>query len=305
MSAHYRHTQLGWLIVGALLAAIALAVPLLPMAHPPAPVVIAVLLVAVALLLFSSLTVEVDAEAIRLAFTGALIRKRIGVAEVARIRRVRNRWWYGWGIRLLPGGGRLWNVSGLDAVELVLKDGGRFRIGTDQPAALALAIGQAVGTPAEPAGSDEAEPARAPSRPLRPMLIGAALVVAGTAALVAVVLAQTRPPTVTVTPQAITIRSLFYGASYPISELTEVSLESRLPGILARTNGFAGGGLLRGWFEVQGLGRGRLFVDAGTAPYVVLRTRSGFTIVNFSDPQQTRALYDEIVAARKGSGLAS
>jgi hypothetical protein len=52
---------------------------------------------------------------------------------------VPNRWWYGWGIRRGPGF-RLYNVSGLDAVELRLKSGEVRRIGTDDPLALAAAL---------------------------------------------------------------------------------------------------------------------------------------------------------------------
>jgi hypothetical protein len=46
---------------------------------------------------------------------------------------------YGWGIRWIPGGW-LWNVSGLDGVELVLVNNRRFRVGTDEPEQLAAAI---------------------------------------------------------------------------------------------------------------------------------------------------------------------
>jgi hypothetical protein len=52
---------------------------------------------------------------------------------------VRNCWWYGWGIRRGPDF-RLYNVSGLDAVELRLKSGEVRRIGTDDPLALAAAL---------------------------------------------------------------------------------------------------------------------------------------------------------------------
>jgi len=44
-------------------------------------------------------------------------------------------WLVGWGIRW-TGSGWLFNVSGLDAVELSLKSGRRFRIGTDDPRGL-------------------------------------------------------------------------------------------------------------------------------------------------------------------------
>ena len=45
---------------------------------------------------------------------------------------MRNEWYYGWGVRLTPYGW-MFNVSGLDAVELTFESGKRFRIGTDRP----------------------------------------------------------------------------------------------------------------------------------------------------------------------------
>ena len=44
----------------------------------------------------------------------------------------------GFGIRKVPGGW-MWNVSGLDSVQLTFADGKRFRIGTDEPGALEAA----------------------------------------------------------------------------------------------------------------------------------------------------------------------
>jgi hypothetical protein len=48
-------------------------------------------------------------------------------------------WLNGFGIRVRPGR-RLYNVSGLDAVELRLKTGDIRRIGTDDPRGLAAAL---------------------------------------------------------------------------------------------------------------------------------------------------------------------
>ena len=59
--------------------------------------------------------------------------------EIEQVAVVRNRWWYGFGIRIAAGF-RLYNVSGLDAVELKLKSGGIRRIGTDDPQGLAAAL---------------------------------------------------------------------------------------------------------------------------------------------------------------------
>ena len=51
----------------------------------------------------------------------------------------KNRWYNGWGIRLIPRGW-IFNVSGFDAVEIQMKNGRRYRIGTDEPEALLAAI---------------------------------------------------------------------------------------------------------------------------------------------------------------------
>lgn len=95
----------------------------------------------VALLLasFGSLEVRVDEEAVKLRFGVGLIRRTIALDRIESAARVRNRWWYGWGIRLTPHGW-LWNVAGLDAVELRLTDGKLFRIGTGDPEGLEGAL---------------------------------------------------------------------------------------------------------------------------------------------------------------------
>ena len=76
-------------------------------------------------------------------------------------RAVRNPWYTGWGIRLGPGY-VLWNVSGRGAVELDLASGRRFRVGTDEPAALVSAIergkGEATAAPACSADGGRCEP---------------------------------------------------------------------------------------------------------------------------------------------------
>lgn len=91
------------------------------------------------LLLFHDLHVDVEAERIRLRFGIGLLRKSVPLADVKACRRVRNNPLYGWGIRYI-GRGWLYNVSGLDAVELDLASGKRLRIGTDDPEGLEQAI---------------------------------------------------------------------------------------------------------------------------------------------------------------------
>ncbi len=146
MAQIYRHRQGGTPSIIALGVFAALAVGLgtaVPMARPErvvaSVVIMAVLLV---LFLFSSLTVTVSHERVEVRFGPGLVRKRFRSDEVLQARPVRNHWYYGWGIRLTPHGW-LFNVSGLDAVELLMRNGRTYRIGTDQPKELAAAISSA------------------------------------------------------------------------------------------------------------------------------------------------------------------
>ena len=95
---------------------------------------------------FSSLTAEVTEETLTWWFGRGIWRKSVPLAEIASAEPVINRWWWGWGIRYY-GKGWLYNVSGLDAVEIVQKSGKHLRIGTDDPAGLAEALaGRIAGT---------------------------------------------------------------------------------------------------------------------------------------------------------------
>ena len=99
----------------------------------------------VALVLFSTLTVEVRRDSMELWFGPGLVRKRFAYKAMRGVRVVRNEWQFGWGIRRLPKGW-LYCVSGLDAVEIEMADGHRHRVGTDRPQELEAAIREALGT---------------------------------------------------------------------------------------------------------------------------------------------------------------
>ena len=92
-----------------------------------------------ALYLFNSLTVRVNSDNVYVAFGSGFIRKSIPLSSIKSAEKVRNKWYYGFGIRLIPGG-QMYNVAGLDAVELKLTNGRVFRIGTDEPDKLLAVI---------------------------------------------------------------------------------------------------------------------------------------------------------------------
>jgi len=142
MFDRYKHTQTGWVTLLALGAATVLCAGL-ALEHDLVVVWIAAAVTGAATVLFASLTVEVDATTVSAWFGPGLIRRTMPLRRVQRVTRVRNRWWYGWGLRLVPGGW-LWNVSGLEAVELQLDNGRVWRLGTDDPEGLREALERAI-----------------------------------------------------------------------------------------------------------------------------------------------------------------
>ena len=69
------------------------------------PMLLALGLMVVCLFLFHSLTVTVSRDDILLRFGIGLIQKRFAVADIQNSVIAKNRWYYGWGVKLGPVGG--------------------------------------------------------------------------------------------------------------------------------------------------------------------------------------------------------
>lgn len=144
---NYRHTQFGTFTIVAVGSGAFLAL-MVTLSATVGPAALGVGLTTIALVMaalvvfFWSLTVEVTDEHLRLWFGPGLIRKTFSAREIRAARQVRNKWYYGWGIRLTPHGW-LFSVTGLDAVEIELTSGRSYRIGTDDPVGLLAAVRRA------------------------------------------------------------------------------------------------------------------------------------------------------------------
>lgn len=149
----YKHTQIGYLMIVITLIALVFFTRLQITARAEAPSVdsgtnfaITVMMALILFILasFGTLTVAIDGQLLKLRFSWGIFRKKFPLSEIASARKVKNHWYYGWGIRLWfrP---YMWiyNVSGFDAVELTMKNGKICRIGTDEPEKLEAAINQA------------------------------------------------------------------------------------------------------------------------------------------------------------------
>ncbi len=90
-------------------------------------------------LFLSSLTVWIDGQTVRIRFGFGMWRKQFRLDTVQSAVPVRNTFLMGWGIHYF-GNGWLYNIAGMEAVELTFKNGKKARIGTDEPDNLAAAI---------------------------------------------------------------------------------------------------------------------------------------------------------------------
>ena len=140
----YEHTQPGYAIGSIFIGTgLLIVLAMFTAEGQSASVVTGVLgLMFIGAVLFSSLTVSVTRATLKFYFGPGFWSKRIPVGDITSIRVVQNSWWYGWGIRYTPHGW-LYNVSGLQAVEIEIEGDRSIRIGTDKPERLKKALLQA------------------------------------------------------------------------------------------------------------------------------------------------------------------
>ena len=142
----YKHTQIGYLMLVVTLAVLVLFAwaYITASAEPPSydsgtnfAVTAIMALILSILASFVTLTVSVDEYYLRIKFGYGIFRKKLALSKIASAARVKNNWYYGWGIRVWfwP---YMWiyNISGFDAIEITMKNGKIYRIGTDLPKGL-------------------------------------------------------------------------------------------------------------------------------------------------------------------------
>tara|TARA_Y100000310_G_C20631216_1_gene788752 strand:- start:1207 stop:1641 length:435 start_codon:yes stop_codon:yes gene_type:complete len=130
----YKHTQVGYLIIYTLVGMVLLFGFILTQSGFNLLISSVMFFVLFILASFSSLTVMVNEQHLRIKFGYGIYSKIFLLNDIISAETVRNKWYYGWGIRMW-----FWpkmvifNVSGFDAVEIKLKNNKVYRIGTDEP----------------------------------------------------------------------------------------------------------------------------------------------------------------------------
>ena len=145
----YRHVQIGWAGIIALGIGFVLMIAAFSavkrVVFPPTVFAAVALIFGLALATFGKLTTEVDEHEFRASFgLFAWPTKSAPLEDIAGVLPTRLSWFSGWGIRITTRG-FLFNVSGLGAVIVGLKNGKQFLIGSDEPEQLADAINGSLG----------------------------------------------------------------------------------------------------------------------------------------------------------------
>ncbi len=141
----YKHTQIGHLMIF-ILCALAIYFWFILEQIGKDPILITILILVLFLIAsFSTLTVSINESHLRIKFGYGIAKKSFDLRKITSAKKVKNHWYYGWGIRVWfwP---YMWifNISGFDAVEIKMKNGKIYRIGTDEPDDLERAINQAI-----------------------------------------------------------------------------------------------------------------------------------------------------------------
>lgn len=147
---NYKHTQIGCLMLVVTLAVLVLFVwmYITASAEPESvnsgtnfAVTTTMVLVLFIMSSFVSLQVRIDGKYLQIKFGYGVFQKKFSLNDILSVKIVKNHWYYWWGIKVWfwP---KMWiyNVSGFDAIEIKLKNGKIYRIGTDEPKKLEQAI---------------------------------------------------------------------------------------------------------------------------------------------------------------------
>ncbi|MBK8505872.1 MAG: hypothetical protein IPL46_28985 [Saprospiraceae bacterium] len=134
---NYKNFQINWIILVSMLAGTLFLV--FQLKNPDSKPIPSLILMLIELLfvliplIFYGLKTSIDDDEIRLRFGIGIIQIKIKLSDIQSVEVVRNPWYYGIGIRIIPHG-ILYNAYGLNAVELRFKNKRKIiRIGSAEP----------------------------------------------------------------------------------------------------------------------------------------------------------------------------
>ena len=141
--SQYKHTQIGYFFLTLYGAVLLIIISLFIFTDYSLIAMIGLIIMLIALGIFASMTVKISAQKMKIQLGLGAIRKQIPIKDIETYRVVTHPWYFGWGIRYTPRGW-IFRVSGNSGIEIQMKGGKLYQVGTDEPQELVEALNQAL-----------------------------------------------------------------------------------------------------------------------------------------------------------------
>jgi len=107
-------------------------------------------------------------------------------------------------------------------------------------------------------------------------------------------------PDLVINSESLRISGL-YGLEIPLASINKIEFREQIPGIEKKIIGIDAFGLaFFGRFELEDLGKGRLFILNTDGPFILVYYDNTYAIISYRDPEKTYSVYREI---ERKSGL--
>lgn len=248
----------------------------------------------ICLLIFYKLTISLDDSSISVRLGVGLVTKKYMFSDIQSCNTVRNDPLLGIGIRIIPGG-RLFNVSGLNAIELTFKNKkSKVRIGTDKPDEIAEILSGKI--------TVEKSVIIFSQKNKKGYLLSVIIILISLTFPTILIMSGSKETKVTITDSCFRIKGI-YGLTIKYSDILKLDTIPDLPGIKSRTNGYALGVSYKGNFSLRNGEKAKLFIKLGCPPYIFIRTAKLNMFLNFRDRGQTVELFNAMTIKLKNITL--
>jgi hypothetical protein len=244
----------------------------------------------ICLLIFYKLTIYLNDNSISFKLGIGLITRKYLIADIQSCKVVRNDPLTGIGIRKIQNGW-LYNVSGLNALELTFKNKkSKVRIGTDKPDEITEIISKMIKIDRPDNTSD--------FKKRSGYLLAVIIILISLTFPTILIFSGSRDTEVTTTDAEFRIKGM-YGLTIKYSDIIKLDTVSELPGIKLRTNGYALGESYKGNFRLRNEEKAKLFIKHGSHPYIFITTDKLNIYLNFKKPGNTVYLFNTLATKLK------
>jgi hypothetical protein len=234
------------------------------------------------ILIFYKLTISIDSNNLSFNLGVGLFSKKYLIADIKSCKPVKNNPFYGIGIRLIPGGW-LYNVTGLEAVELSFKNrNSKIRIGTNQPEEIATMINKMI-------ENDKSESTSTYTKKTNYFLILSIILLALILPF-GIILSGKREIKIKIENSGFSLLGM-YGLTIKYSDIKQLDTISSFPKIRRRTNGYAFGRTLKGNFTLNDQTKVKLFITEDNPPYIYVKSDDVNIYINFKNRDKTVELF--------------